>query len=477
MKKKVIIILIFLFTFVKIINAQTKLWGMTQLGGTSINCGANGCGTIFKINLDGTGYNIPYNFDGINGDGPCGSLMQATNGKLYGLAFGGVNNHGVLFSFDPINNVYNDVYDFDSINGSNPTGTLMQATDGKLYGMANSGGAYHYYGVLFSYDPASGIYNDLFDFNDTLGSYPLGRLIQATNGKLYGMTQSGGSGSVGVLFSFDINTHTYLDILDFNLATGNLPYGSLIQASNGKLYGMTQWNGGNGYGVLFSFDPVSNTFTDLFDFNTSTGEFPQGSLIQASNGKLYGMTTQGGSINYGVLFSFDINSNSYNVLINFIGSTNGRQPSGGLLQASNGKLYGMTNFGGTYDNGILFSFDITTTILTKLRNLNLPDGVQPLYSSFIEIADSTTNINSVKEQKIHIIAYPNPFNAKIEIDYFLTDQIPVTITIYNTLGEKVKDLVNNAMQPAGDYKIIFDGSVLNAGIYYYTIIEGKDRKS
>ena len=70
-----------------------------------------------------------------------------------------------------------------------------------------------------------------------------------------------------------------------------IPYGSLMQASDGKLYGMTT-NGGSSSdnGVIFSFDPSSSTYTKLKDFDNTNGANPYGSLMQASDGKLYGMT-------------------------------------------------------------------------------------------------------------------------------------------------------------------------------------------
>ena len=65
---------------------------------------------------------------------------------------------------------------------------------------------------------------------------------------------------------------------------------------------MTYQGGANNFGTLFSFDPATNTQVKLIDFNTAQGTNPTGSLIQASNGKLYGMTYGGGSGNYGVIF-------------------------------------------------------------------------------------------------------------------------------------------------------------------------------
>ena len=79
--------------------------------------------------------------------------------------------------------------------------------------------------------------------------------MQARDGKLYGMTVRWGESSFGVIFSFDPSSSTYTKLKDFDYTNGANPYGSLIQANDGKLYGMTYGGGSNGYGVIFSFDP------------------------------------------------------------------------------------------------------------------------------------------------------------------------------------------------------------------------------
>ncbi len=119
------------------------------------------------------------------------------------------------------------------------------------------------------------------------------------------MTAYGGSGGFGIIFSYDPSTSTYTKLKDFDFTNGANPYGSLLQASNGKLYGMTYNGGINGTGVIFSYDLTSSTYTKLKDFDDINGATPFGSLIQASDGKLYGMTNAGGSRGLGVIFSYD----------------------------------------------------------------------------------------------------------------------------------------------------------------------------
>ena len=187
---------------------------------------------------------------------------------------------------------------------------LIQASDGKLYGMTESGGTKDN-GVIFSFDPIEFEYTILKNFGDIIqdGKSPDGSLIQASDGKLYGMTESGGTKDNGIIFSFDPIALTYTILKNFGdiQKDGRSPYGSLMQALDGKLYGMTESGGANDYGTIFSFDPESTNkpYAKLKDFTGSDGKSPYGNLIQAKNGKLYGLTQFGGTNGYGVVFAFD----------------------------------------------------------------------------------------------------------------------------------------------------------------------------
>src|SRR5678809_303589 len=111
---------------------------MTDNGGTTNN------GVIFSFDLSTSAYAKLLNFDGTNGRDPGGSLMQATNGKLYGLGtYGGTSNTGVIFSLDPSSSTYSKLKDFGSNEGgSNVSASLTQGSDGMLFGMTNGGGSY-----------------------------------------------------------------------------------------------------------------------------------------------------------------------------------------------------------------------------------------------------------------------------------------------------------------------------------------------
>ena len=253
----------------------------------------------------------------------------------------------------------------------------MQATNGLLYGMTQSGGANNS-GVLFSYDPLANSYVKLHDFSTSTGTFPVGSLMQGTNGKLYGLTQGGGTGNLGTIFSFDPVNNTYADLFNFSSSTvtGSGPQGSLIQSSlNGKLYGMAE-GGVNAKGVIFSFDPLLNSYSKLFDFNGSNGFQPRGTFVQSASGKLYAATIQGGGGAQlsGVAFSFDPSVNNFSVLIDFATQTNASIPQSTLLMGSDGNLYGLTKSGGANGQGIMYTYNLTNNAYTKLFDFTATTG-------------------------------------------------------------------------------------------------------
>ncbi|MEP7169577.1 MAG: choice-of-anchor tandem repeat GloVer-containing protein, partial [Bacteroidota bacterium] len=303
-----------------------------KLYGTAREGGFNNNGVIFSFDPIDSVYTDVFDFNGANGEWPHDELLIASNGLFYGTAeYGGANNYGVLFSFDPLNNTFTKLLDFNFSNGTTPIGSLIQAINGMLYGVTLEGGLYDL-GVIFSFNLSNNTYTDIFDFDGPLGNNPMGGLIQlSTNNKLYGMTDGGGNGGHGVLYSFDITNSTYTVEINFNGTNGDGSSGRLLEATNGLLYGTTYYGGINGDGNLISFDPQNGMFTNLFNFNGINGFEPNSNLIQASDGKLYGTTQEGGVNGDGVIFRFNPTNNSYNKIFDFNG-TNGSIPNGTLVE-------------------------------------------------------------------------------------------------------------------------------------------------
>ena len=342
-----------------------KLYGLAASNGLYSQSGM-----FFSFNPVTSDFLVLKYMDFNSGYNPFGSLIEADNGLLYGMTKkGGNNDAGVIFSFDTASLAYTKIDDFDKVNGANPEGTLIQANNGKLYGTAIKGGTSNY-GVIFSFDPSSNTYTKLEDFVRTIieGSYPHSSLVRATDGKLYGTTPNGGSKGVGIIFSFDALNSVYTQLKDFDDPTGAFPVGGLVQAPDGNLYGVTAGGGSTGSGVIFSFDPLTSKYTVVKDFNDySLGSKPSGGLVVASDGKLYGLSMPVGVRSDGVIYSFDPLTLTYTKLIDFdYYRGDGVSPVGDLMQANDGKMYGLTSYGGQFDGGVVFSFDPTTVTLTTV---------------------------------------------------------------------------------------------------------------
>jgi hypothetical protein len=345
-----------------------KLYGMTTASIFAFDPSSNTHTTlcIFGFNASNPFSNIAF-----NGKTPYGSLVEYS-GKLYGLtAFGGNKDYGTIFSFDPGSNTITKLLDFNNINGSYPRGSLTVFGD-KLYGMTTGSGDTDL-GTIFSFDPSSNTHSKLFSFNNNNGSNPFGSLV-VSGGKLYGMTATGGSFNHGTIFSFDPMSNTHARLFDFNGANGRNPFGNLIVSGN-KFYGTTDYGGYNSSGTIFSFDPGNNIHVKLFDFvgYSPFSGFPQGSPV-ISGDKLYGMTQLGGSTGFGTIYSFNTLSNIFTQVFNF--STNGITPYGSPV-VSGSSLYGMTSLGGR-GQGTIFSFDLNSnTPYTKLFDFNGNNGSIP----------------------------------------------------------------------------------------------------
>jgi uncharacterized repeat protein (TIGR03803 family) len=209
---------------------------------------------------------------------------------------------------------------------------MMYADDGNLYGMTIFGGQYND-GVLFRFNPTTLNYTIMHQCIDSLGAVPgHGNLMQGKDHKLYGSTQTGGRyGSAGTLFSFDISNNTFTTLHKFTAQDGFQPNNPLVQAANGKLYGMCNQGGHYNYGNLFSYDITDSLFTELFAFNDTLGATPETGLTLGTNGKLYGTLSKGGAHKAGIIFSYDITNSLFTDLYDCDSAT-GYAPIGQVME-------------------------------------------------------------------------------------------------------------------------------------------------
>jgi uncharacterized repeat protein (TIGR03803 family) len=151
---------------------------------------------------------------------------------------------------------------------------------------------------------------------------------------------------------------------------------------------MTVGGGTSDGGVLFSFDPTSSAYSVVKNFTPDGGNLPFGSVVQATDGKLYGLTSRGGTSDFGVIYSFDPRTTAYSVVKNFT-RADGINPLGSLVQATDGKLYGLTQFGGAFDAGVIFSFDPATSGYVKADFDRINGATPHLGNNLVEIVTCT----------------------------------------------------------------------------------------
>jgi uncharacterized protein (TIGR03437 family) len=353
-----------------------SFYGTTPGGGPSQN------GTIFKIAPDGT-FTTLYGFCA-QSDCPDGSLpnglVQASDGNLYGTTqTGGANNsQGTVFKITPagtLTTLYSFCPQSSCADGENPLAGLIQASDGNFYGTTSASGAStHFGGTVFKITP-SGKLTTLYNFCSLAscadGSQPAAGLTQGSDGNFYGTTPHGGANTEnndGTVFKITpggtlTTLHSFCSVSD--CADGLSPATGLIQASDGNFYG-TSADGGPG-GSVYKITP-GGTFTTVYSFCSGgspciDGKTPSAGLIQASDGNLYGTTSTGGvnsSANAGAgggtVFKITL-SGSLTTVYSFCSQhacADGLGPKAGLIQASDGSFIGATVGGGPHGAGTVF---------------------------------------------------------------------------------------------------------------------------
>jgi uncharacterized repeat protein (TIGR03803 family) len=345
--------------------------------GATFQYGANGnYGTVFKITPSGALTTL-YNFcslsqctDGIEPNG----VVQGTDGNFYGTTYQGGGGGGTVFRITP-SGTLTTLYTFcaQSVcpDGYDPVSGIIQGTDGNFYGttpMGGDPGCLYGCGTVFKITP-SGTLTTLYNFCSQSGcpdgSQPYGALVRATNGDFYGVTDLGGANSQGTVFKITPGgtlTTLYNFCSQIGCTDGSNA-NQLVQATDGSFYGTTYSGGTNNQGTVFKITP-SGTLTTLYSFCSQTGcpdgDVPVAALVQATDGNFYGTTTLGGANNQGTVFKITPGG-TLTQLHSFCSQTgcpDGNAPVAALVLATNGTFYGTTNFGGTHNDGTVFSLSV-----------------------------------------------------------------------------------------------------------------------
>ena len=314
-----------------------------------------------SINQQAQSFAVLHSFSGSDGANPFQSVNMDALGNLYSTTInGGAYGNGTVFKLDPFGH-QTVLYSFmGGTDGQWPYAGVIMDASGNLYGTTHSGGTYGN-GTVFRLDPV-GNETVLHSFSGSDGSVPLGPLLMDRAGNLYGTTYVGGTYGDGAVFKLDTSGNETV-LYNFTGPDGEGPYAGVIMDASGNLYGTTSKGGGSsncggaGCGTVFKLD-TSGHETVLHSFSGSDGWAPYGNLIMDRKGNLYGTTGLGGGSNYcsngcGTVFKLDTAGN-HKVLHIFAGGVEGVIPLAGLVRGVSGTLYGTTATGGVGGGGTVF---------------------------------------------------------------------------------------------------------------------------
>lgn len=341
-------------------DAQGNLYGTTPWGG------AQGGGSLFKMTPDGTIATL-YPFDYEVGSNPDAGITAGNDGNFYGILHqGGPGNYGGIYKVTPAGE-FTMLHQFTGgEDGNRPVSRLLLASDGNFYGTTMEGGA-NGLGTFFRIT-SDGVFTTLTHWaEDSVGWAPEGDIIEGADGNFYGThrndiaspyRQSGTvyrvtpAGQASLVGSF-------AGLPSMNFCNPS----SLIQASDGNFYGVTTGGGSFFQGTIFKMTP-DGSITLLVEFNGSIFE-PNGPLFEGPDGDLYGTSYYGGDLGEGTVFK--VSKTGAVTIVSHLGGNSGgpERPLSGLILSPDGSFLGATSSGGSHDLGTVFRMTPTgeTTVL------------------------------------------------------------------------------------------------------------------
>ncbi|HTS16748.1 MAG TPA: choice-of-anchor tandem repeat GloVer-containing protein [Verrucomicrobiae bacterium] len=347
--------------------------------GTTYGSGSGGCayGAVFRISPTGSLTNL-WRFTGaLDGADPGAGLIQGSDGNFYGTTYqGGANGFGTVFRITSTGTL-TTLWSFtNGLDGANSYAPLVQGSNGYYYGTTyGSGTGPSPVGGVFRIS-STGSLTVLHSFSSGDGANPGAGLIQGSDGNFYGTTYQGGANGFGTVFRIT-STGTLTTLWSFtNGLDGANSYAALVQGSDTNLYGTTSGSGSgpSPYGTVFRITS-GGILTNLWSFSgCSDGAAPYAGLTPGTGGSFYGTTAGSGSGPSSSGTVFQIASTGGLEVLHMFGGSDGANPYATIVQGTDGNLYGTAYQGGTNGYGTVFRLSVTSSCNFSISPTNAAFG-------------------------------------------------------------------------------------------------------
>ena len=290
-------------------------------------------------------------------------------------------------------------------------------------------------------------------------------LIQATDGMLYGTDAYGGAD--GSIFRINTSTLGVEVVHTFTGLDGSTPYGRLCQAGNGKLYGLTFDGGTDGDGVLYQYDPVTDVHTKLLDLTGPNGADPWTGFIRLSSDLLLAPITLGGTNGSGALMQLQPSTGQTTLVHSFSTSVDGGLLFGGIVQATNGMVYGMASSGGTWSAGTIYGYDAMGQSVTTLHSFDGgADGRTPR-GELVVVGDGTVGLSVARATAHAWRVWPNPAQGSTTLQCADERFLGAPLTLRDMAGRivwegRLSSLEQNVPLPASSGTYVLSGAAEHA---------------
>jgi uncharacterized repeat protein (TIGR03803 family) len=420
--------------------SSNTVYGTTQAGGVPDRS------TLFKINTNGSGYQVIKTFSSTSGsstnsDGavPLAGMILCSN-RLFGTTYaGGTGGLGTVFGVDPNGSNFMVLNHFNGTNGKAPYVGLT-ASGNILYGTTAAGGISNK-GAIFQVNTDGTEFGLVKSFVTSDGFLLLSG-VTLNGDTLYGTTFGAGLTNRGTIYSIKTNGDDFTTLHNFFETEGSQPRYQLVLAGN-TLYGVTDGNGIESNSVIYRINTDGSGFAVIKRFSETdpnTGTNSDGSLLRSGlvmwKGVLYGATEWGGFNGTGVLFKLNPDGTGFAVLKHFsVPPASGYINADGMFPLSevvvaDDVLYGTTQHGGIYGGGTIYSLTIPPT--PALRTVSMTGDPLIFWSDdqLNRTLQTTADLNSGNWTNVPSLNWTNLSSNPRQVGFQITNHFNAPAAFY-----------------------------------------------